>query len=85
MAVILALVKYHDAIFEDQKNNNNNNNNHYNCSLGILMQRKKISKVREKNSQFYLTISLNRCRIKVEGKIYHYENITMKIKNFVLP
>jgi hypothetical protein len=71
MAVILALVEYHDAIFEDQKNNNNNNNNHYDCSLGILTRRNKnFSNVREKISQLCFSLSLNKMQNKSEGDYF---------------
>jgi hypothetical protein len=48
-------------VFEDEKNN------HYHHHHGIFMRQMNISKVREKNSQLYLSLSLNKMQNEIEG------------------
>jgi hypothetical protein len=65
-------------VFEDEKNNHY----HYHHHHGIFMRQMNISKVREKNSQLYLSLSLNKMQNEIEGGVIYYcENK----KSFVLP
>ena len=51
-------------VFEDDKNNHHDHHG----SLGILTQGNDVSKLREKNSQLYLSLSLNKMQNKIEGE-----------------